>query len=298
MSEGNLARAVFGFVDSADGGQRLAREMSLPFVAIETHHFPDGESLVRIPQGADDAILYRSLDRPNEKLIEIILASAEIRRQGANRLTLVAPYLAYMRQDIAFHKGEAVSQTIIGQLLANYFDRFITVNPHLHRTAALISVFRRRRAASLTAAPLIGRYLNQSGAPKNTLLVGPDEESAPLVRLAAESAGFEWIVAAKERQGDRNVTITLPESAHIQGRPVVIIDDVISSGVTIARCAALLFKEGAANVDVYTVHALFNAQADQIFRDAGIGKVVSCDSVTHPSNRIHLAPLLATELLQ
>lgn len=298
MPEDKLVRAVYGFTDSADGGQRLAREMSLPFVAIETHHFPDGESLVRIPRGADDAILYRSLDRPNEKLVEIILASAELKRQGAMRLTLVAPYLAYMRQDIAFHEGEAVSQAIIGQLLSGYFDRFVTVNPHLHRTAELTSVFRYRRAAALTAASLIGGHLNGAGYPKNTLLVGPDEESAPLVRTAAESAGLEWIVAAKERQGDRNVAITLPASTHIQGRQAVIIDDVISSGVTIARCAALLFERGATIVDVYTVHALFGEPTGQIFRDAGIGKVISCDSVPHPSNNIHLAPLIATELQQ
>ncbi|MCZ4328253.1 ribose-phosphate pyrophosphokinase-like domain-containing protein, partial [Brachybacterium paraconglomeratum] len=84
--------------------------------------------------------LYRSLDQPNEKLVELLLAARTARTLGAPHLTLVAPYLPYMRQDIAFSPGEAVSQRIVGPFLASLVDAVITVDPHLHRVASLRDV--------------------------------------------------------------------------------------------------------------------------------------------------------------
>lgn len=298
MSENHLNTALYGFADSIAGGENLARALGLAYLPIELHRFPDGESLVRMPAFADEAILYRSLDRPNDKLIEIILAAAEMRRQGTRHLTLVAPYLPYMRQDIAFRPGEAVSQKIIGALLTPYFDRFIAVDPHLHRTHSLDTVFPGRDASALTAAALMGQHLASAGMTQNAILVGPDEESTPLVRTAAEAADAEWLVARKVRHGDNDVTIELQATPSLQGRRAIIIDDVISSGGTILTCTGLLRGRGAARVDVCTTHALYGADVAAAFAQAGIGEVISCDGVPHPSNRMALAPLLAPLLTQ
>jgi ribose-phosphate pyrophosphokinase len=285
-----LPRAVYGFPESAAAAEKLAGLLNLPCLAVEIHRFPDGESLVRLPAFAASAILYRSLNDPNDKLIELILASAELRTQGAGHITLVTPYLAYMRQDIAFRPGEAVSQKIIGPLIALYFNRILTVNPHLHRTPELGMVFPGRAATALTAAGLIGQSIAASTADK-PLLIGPDAESAPLVENAAAACGATWATANKVRRGDRNVSVELPAGLDVKGRHTIIIDDVISSGATILDCAEALFARGAARVDVYTVHALFGPDIAATFTKAGISDVISCDSVPHPSNRISLAPL-------
>jgi ribose-phosphate pyrophosphokinase len=287
-----LPNAVYSFPESAAGAEKLAGLLNLPCLAVELHRFPDGESLVRLPAFAASAILYRSLDDPNDKLIELILASAELRTQGAGQITLVTPYLAYMRQDIAFHPGEAVSQKIIGPLIARYFDRILTVNPHLHRTPDLGMVFPGRSATALTAAGLIGQHIAASTT-DSPLLIGPDAESAPLIETAAAACGAAWATAHKVRRGDRNVSVELPAGLNVKDRHCIIIDDVISSGATILDCAQGLFARGAAQVDVYTVHALFGPEIADAFAKAGIGNVISCDSIPHPSNRISLAPLLA-----
>ena len=106
----------------------------MPFHEIAIHAFPDGEMRVTVGPASATTIIYASLDRPNDKLIALMFAAEALRRGGAKRLVLVAPYLCYMRQDTAFHEGEAISQKVIGPFLARYIDRVITVDAHLHRT--------------------------------------------------------------------------------------------------------------------------------------------------------------------
>ena len=114
---------VLGFADYAAPAQRLADRLRVPCAQVTVHRFPDGESRVTVPVPLPARVaLCRSLDRPNDKLVETILAAAAARKHGAHAVTLVAPYLPYMRQDAEFTPGDAVSQRIVGALLAERFD--------------------------------------------------------------------------------------------------------------------------------------------------------------------------------
>lgn len=291
--------AVYGFPESADGAVRLAATLNVPCHIAELHRFPDGESLVRLPQPVERAVVYRSLDRPNDKLVELLLAASVLRRQGAEHLCLVAPYMAYMRQDAIFRPGEPVSQTVIGALLAQHFDRFVCVEPHLHRTHQLDAVFPGRSATALSGAGVIAAHLAAERVGDGTVIAGPDEESEPLVRGVAEPLGLPWVVGRKVRRGDRDVSVELPAdvtAAGLAGRRVVIVDDVISSGETIISCAAAVRAAGGAVAGVYGVHALFGDAARQRFADTGIAPVRSADGVPHPSNALPLAPQIAAAL--
>jgi len=289
--------AVYGFPESADGAARLAAALGVPCHIAELHRFPDGESLVRLPEAVERAVVYRSLDAPNDKLVELLLAASVLRRQGAGDLCLVAPYMAYMRQDAVFRPGEPVSQTVIGALLARHFDRFVCVEPHLHRTHQLDEVFPGRPAAALSGAGVIAAHLAAERVGDDTVIAGPDEESEPLVRGVAEPLGLPWVVGRKVRRGDRDVSVELPVSASgLAGRRVVIVDDVISSGETIVSCAAAARAAGGTVAGVYTVHALFGDGARRRFAETGIPPVRSADGVPHPTNALSLAPLIAGAL--
>lgn len=285
--------AVYGFPESADSARRLARALDIPCHIAELHRFPDGESLVRLPEPVERAIVYRSLDRPNDKLVELTLAASVLRRQGATDLCLVAPYMAYMRQDAVFRPGEPVSQTVVGEWLGRCFDRFVCVEPHLHRTHTLDEVFVGRPSIALSGAAPIADHLRAAGVAPGTVIVGPDEESAPLVEAVAGPLGLTGVVGRKERRGDRDVTVALPPDAPIHGRPVVIVDDVISSGETIFSCARAARVLGADRVQVYGVHALFNETVAERFTAEGLGRPLSCDGVPHPSNALSLGGLIA-----
>ncbi len=287
---------VYGFPESADGARRLAGALGVPCHIAELHRFPDGESLVRLPQPVERAVVYRSLDRPNDKLVELALAASVLRRQGASELCLVAPYMAYMRQDAVFRPGEPVSQAVVGDWLGRLFDRFVCVEPHLHRTHGLDAVFVGRPAVALSGAGVIAGRLRADGVAADTVVVGPDEESEPLVAAVARPLGLAAVVGRKERRGDRDVTVVLPDGAPLAGRPVVIVDDVISSGETIFSCARAARAAGASGIRVFGVHALFGADVAARFEAAGLGAPVSCDGVPHPTSALPLAGLIAAAL--
>ena len=264
---------------------------------IALHRFPDGELRVTVGPAAATTIVYASLDQPNDKLLALLFASEALRRGGAQRLVLVAPYLCYMRQDTAFHQGEAVSQKVVGRLLADAVDRVITVDAHLHRTKDIHSVFPGIEADNLSAMPAIAEGLRAGFDPK-TVVVGPDEESQAWVSDLAARLGVQCAVARKTRRGDRSVEITFADPALFNGRPALLVDDIVSSGGTLMTCAKALQAAGATTIDAVVTHALFAPELAAGLLQAGIRSLKSTDSIHHPSNAIALDAVLGRRVAQ
>jgi ribose-phosphate pyrophosphokinase len=287
---------VLGFDDSYEQAAGFAAALGQSHECIDVHRFPDGESRVRLPtQLPERVMLFRSLHYPNEKLLEVMLAAEAARHLGAREVTLVAPYLCYMRQDKAFNPGEAVSQRIVGRFLAGLFDALVTVDPHLHRVHDLAEAVPVARPVSLSAAPAMGQFLADRKA--QALLVGPDQESEQWVSTVADRAGLAYVIASKTRSGDRNVEIQLPERDY-SGLHAVLVDDLASTGRTLAGAASELLEAGAARVDVLVTHALFVGDALEILMAAGVSEVWSSDSIPHSSNAFALASDLAVAVGQ
>lgn len=290
-----MAASLLYFEDQGEAARRLAEACQLHAACVDAHRFPDQELRLRLPvdeqgQMPKTLVIYRSLDRPNDKLIELLLTLEQARKLGTQQVLLVAPYLAYMRQDIAFHPGEVVSQRVIGSFLAKLVNGLITVDPHLHRIASLDEAVPLDFAISLSGAPALAQCIAQHHT--RPLLMGPDEESAQWVQAAANLQGWDHGVCTKIRLGDQSVQIALP-ALPVQGRAVVLLDDVASSGRTLATATQLLLAAGAASVDVAVTHALFADQALQVIRDAGVQHIWSTDCIAHPSNAVPMAPMLA-----
>jgi len=287
-----LPDAVFGFTDGEVQARALAANLGVPYETVEVHYFPDTECKVRIQGRARRPVVYRPLNHPNAKLIELVLSASLLRDDGAKDIALIAPYLPYMRQDIAFRPGEAVSQKIIGKMLAGYFDRFVAVDPHLHRTPRLNDVFLGKPALALSGAPAMATHLKARQVPSDALVIGPDEESAPLAKSVADGAELPWAVCTKERKGDRDVRIALPKDVVFKRRSVIIVDDVISTGATIANLARAIREAGAKSVDVYATHALFDDRVHDELMRASIRKIISCDGVPHRTNDMSVVNLV------
>ena len=284
------------FDDEKEAALRFAQAAGVPSACVERHRFPDGELKLRLPSSVPArVILYRSLVNPNEKLVELLFVAQTARQLGGEDLTLVAPYLAYMRQDIAFNEGEVVSQKIIGNFLASLFDGIVTVDPHLHRVATLEEAAPVKRPVVLSGAPLLGDYIAKRIP--DAFLLGPDSESAQWIASAARAHGFEFAACEKVRRGDKDVTVQLPD-ANLKGRAVVILDDVASSGRTLAKATHAALDAGAASVDVAVTHALFADDAMKVILDSGVRNVWSTDCIAHKSNVVSIADMLAKAVIR
>ncbi len=283
---------------SAEAARRLAARLGVAAQGIAVHGFPDEEMRVTVGAAASTTIVFASLDRPNDKLVALLFAAEALRRGGARRLVLAAPYLCYMRQDKAFHLGEAISQRAVGRLLAGLFDRVVTVDAHLHRTKAIGEVFPGIEADDLSAMPAIAEALRAEGFDPATVIVGPDEESRPWVADLAARLGLAHAVARKTRASDRSVDITLPDPGMVAGRPALMVDDIVSSGATLIACAQALRAAGVTAIDAVVTHALFAPELVAGLFKAGIRSVKSTDSVPHPTNAIALDGVLAEALRQ
>lgn len=283
------------FEEDQASAARIAQAAEMEMACVARHRFPDGELKLRLPpQLPARVVLLRTLNDPNEKLVELLLVAQTARTLGANHLTLVAPYLAYMRQDIAFQAGEVISQRVIGGFLATLFDAVITVDPHLHRISNLQQAVPVPQTSVLSGAPLLADLIAHQLT--NPILIGPDQESEQWVAQAAGRHGFDHGVCHKIRLGDEDVQIALPDVV-VAGRAVVLLDDVASSGHTLAGAAALLLAAGAASVDVAVTHALFAGDAMHIILKAGVDRVWSTDCITHPSNAVSMASSIAETLV-
>lgn len=288
------AGLLLAFDDERVQAEALAAALALPMALVERHRFPDGESRLRLPpQLPAELLLLRGLHQPNHKLVELLIAVPAARALGARRIVLVSPYLAYMRQDMAFNPGEAVSQRHVAALLASQVDGLITVDPHLHRIQSLAEVMPGCRSLALSAAPLLGAWV-ASQVP-GALLLGPDEEALQWVAVAGRAQGLAHAVCHKQRFGDHQVRVALPDAAAtpLAGRAVVLMDDVASTGRTLVEAATAALAAGAASVDVAVTHGLFVGDALAQLRAVGVRHVWSSDAVPHETAVVAISGLLA-----
>lgn len=282
---------VLAFDDEQGPAAALAQALGAPWALVERHRFPDGESRLRLPPLLPaELLVYRGLQQPNHKLVELLITLPAARALGAQRILLVSPYLAYMRQDMAFNPGEAVSQRHVAALLASQVDGLITVDPHLHRIASLDEVMPDCTGVALSAAPLLGAWVAQQVP--GALLLGPDEEALQWVAAAGAAHGLDHAVCTKQRFGDRDVRVALP-SVPLAGRAVVLMDDVASTGRTLVEATLAARAAGAASVDVAVTHALFVGDALAQLQAAGVRHVWSSDAVPHASAVVPIKALLA-----
>lgn len=289
-----MKRLLYVLADQQALGTALAPLAGMSPGSLILRQFPDGETYVRVlddVRGVDVAILCQ-LHHPDEKTLPLLLLVATLRDLGARRVGIIAPYLAYMRQDKRFAQGEGISARYFARLLSTQVDWLLTVDPHLHRIHALREVYS-IPALAMTAVLPIAAWLREHV--EKPVVVGPDEESEQWAARVAEAAGCPYEVLAKERFGDRDVQVSLPHVEGYRQHTPVLVDDIISTGRTLQQAARHLQAAGLAAPVCIGVHGIFAPGAREEMLAAGL-RVVTCNSIPGPGEQIELAPLLAEGL--
>jgi len=282
---------LFALPGNEEFAVRLAEVVEADIGRLDHRQFPDGETYLRFlnsPAGRN-IILVCTLAHPDDKFLPLLLASAGARDLGAVKVGLVAPYLAYMRQDRRFQDGEAVTSRYVAGLLSSAIDWLVTVDPHLHRYKALPEIY--TIPCTVThAAPLISAWIKANV--QTPLLIGPDGESEQWVAAVAAAAGAPFTVLEKTRHGDRDVEIRVKHLDRLPGRTPVLVDDIISSGRTMLEAVRHIRAYTDARPICIGVHGIFADQSDVALVTAG-ARIVTTNTVRHESNAIDVTGLLA-----
>jgi len=288
-----MKRVIVGCSNGVALGKGIARRLGLPFSQLLAQRFPDGELKLKfsVDVKGKDVVLVQTLHPPNEQLLELVFALHTAKELGAKNVTLVVPYMAYLRQDKRFHPGECKSNSIAAGLLSKA-DGIITIDPHLHRVKNLREIFHapvRTLSANALLAQFIGKHYS------NELIIGPDEESYQWAARIAEQVHAHAIVLKKKRYSSRRVSIKIRGDVDIKGKTVVIVDDIISSGHTMLETIKECKRIGAKKIVCITVHGIFAEGALKKIRRLG-ATVHATNTIRSPVADIDVTGLLADAL--
>ena len=286
---------VFALPGNEDLTLKLATRLKADIGELTIRKFPDGETYIRIRSEVKGkrVIMVCSLNNPDEKLLPLFFLSQAAKEQEAECTCLVAPYLAYMRQDKQFKPGEGVTSTYFAKLVSSFAETLTTVDPHLHRRNSLNEIYS-VPAKLIHAAYHISKWISTNI--EKPVLIGPDSESEQWVSKVAEEAGAPFTVLEKVRIGDRDVEVSIPDVAKYKDHTPVLVDDIISTARTMIETVGHLKKAGMRSPVCVGVHAVFAGSAYNDLKNSGVQQIVTCNTIPHESNQIDLSDILAEEI--
>ncbi|MBC7121307.1 MAG: ribose-phosphate diphosphokinase [Candidatus Methanosuratus sp.] len=280
---------------SVDLGKRIAKLISARTVDLDYKNFPDGESYLRLSgsvEGEDIVLVQTTYPQQDKRLVELLLIIDALKDLGARRVRAVVPYMAYARQDTRFREGEAVSiRTLFRLIEAAGADEFYTVDVHKEATLQALGI----KARNLLGTEVISEHLMALGL-KDPYVLSPDKGAIMIAKRVAERLGAECGNFEKTRDRITGAITVKGEAADVRGRDAVLVDDMISTGGTIANAARILKEWGARRVLAACTHPLLVPGAFERMREAGVDEVLGTDTVSSPVSRISVAPLIAKEL--
>ena len=274
--------------------KKIAKKLDAKFSRVEVKYFPDNEVYLRFKERIDEeVILVQSLaKKPNERLVELIFSSLTAKDLGARKVIALIPYLAYMRQDKRFKKGECISARVLAEVLqASGIDALFTLNPHLHRIKSLSEIYR-IPVFELSCERELARYIQKNFSRDEWVLVGPDIESTNFVRRISRISGFDYFILRKRRISSKKVRIFVSKLKPLK-KNAIIIDDILSTGETLIKTIQELKKLGFKKFFCIVVHLLSEKGLKKVEKFC---KVVSTNSVPSRVSKIDVSEVFSLAL--
>jgi ribose-phosphate pyrophosphokinase len=267
-------------------GTSLARALKTNVVEVKYSRFPDGEQYLITGELDDKTIIVGSVV-DNDALVQLLLM---IDACDSSKNRLVIPYMGYARQDKRFRQGEPVSARAIAQALSRGVSEIITVNIHETEILRYFGV----PARNISLAHNIGSYIKTLHL-DNHLILAPDEGALIFARHVASAGGWDFDHLEKNRLSGEEVQMA-PKQLCAASRSVVIVDDIISTGGTIATASGMLYQQGAKDVFALCVHGVLTGGAYVRLMAAGIRDVICSDTIEQGCSKISAASQIANAI--
>jgi ribose-phosphate pyrophosphokinase len=276
---------ILGGTSAKTVAGNLAATLQQPLLQVTYKRFPDDEFYIRVldPIDGEDVLIVQTA-YPDPKIIELFIMQDAAHDAGAKKITVVLPYFGYSRQDKKFEDGEAISARAIAQHISLHADSVITVDPHKDHILKFFTV----PAYSCSAVPAIAQYLKEKNI---DFILAPDKGAKDRAKEAATLIHCEYDYLEKTRIDGTTVKITYVKH-------VAIIDDIISTGGTMANSIRELKRQGAKSVSVACTHGLFVNEAKEKLLSAGCDDIIATDTIKNEFSKVSVAQCIAETLIK
>lgn len=270
--------------------QKICDYLNIPLANAQCNRFPDGEVDVKVNEdvrGADVFVIQSTCPPVNENIMEMLILIDCLKRASADRITAVIPYFGYARQDRKAEGRVPISAKLVANLIeAAGAQRVLAMDLHAPQIQGFFDV----PMDHLFASPVMIDYIRRLEI-SNLMIVSPDIGGVKMVRAYAKRMEVDIAIIDKRRVTGTDVEVT-HIVGNVEGKNVVILDDIISTGTSIALAARVCKEHGARDVYIMATHPVFAGKCAEKLAASGAKEIIVTDTIPLPEEKVRQLPNL------
>ena len=282
---------VIGGGASKDLARRLARRLRAVYIETETKIFPDGESkitLQKIPKKSVILVVQSTYPPVDTNLLQVLSIISQVKKISS-RIFAIIPYMGYARQDKQFLSGEVITMSVVAKMLQSAgAKKVIVVDIHSNTALNHFNI----PTENISAIPELAKYFKKLNL-KNPLVVSPDAGGSSRSKKFASLLKSDFIVLKKHRDRKTGRVSIQTTKADVQGKDLIIVDDMISTGGSVIKAAQFLKKQKCKRVFVACTHGLLVGDAEKKIRKAGVSRIISTNTIPGNTSKVDVSGILA-----
>ena len=282
---------VIGGNASKDLAKRIARRLKAKYVDADTRTFPDGESKITFRHNLKKSVVLvvQSTYPPvDTNLLQILSIISEVKKISS-KIYAIIPYMGYARQDRQFLNGEIVTMSVVAKMLqAAGAKKAIVVDIHSKTALRHFKI----PTENVSAIPELVKYLKKLKL-KNPVVVSPDTGGSLRAKKFADVLKSDFIVLKKSRNRKTGKVSIQSTKADVNGKDLIIVDDIISTGGSVVKATQFLKKQKCKRVFVVCTHGLLVGDAEKNIKKAGVTQIISTNTIPRSISKVDVSGVIA-----